>query len=800
MQTQGPGISSSESGSRPQTVSSYDIPLPPTTPRNPLTIFPHKNYRGVEKMNGLSPERHDGEPLSFVNVAKDGGIALRERYTSDAYLVCYSTKSEAQFRLRKECLADLIQIGEEPQLYWLAVDLDNKDHAEWEGDLDAHMDALEEKLSQDPITRKAGIYLTKRGARAMFPLTSPLPASRAEPYIRGLIRHFKELGLHPDPACSDWTRFYRVPRGTRNGVKQNYPIGGQWAFLNPNEIKPENVPAPRKKKQHGPSSPQHRDTERLIDKCLAVIPAKGNEAWELVAKALHHWDSSEAGWEKLDTWSKEEVSEYDPAANRKRWDSWGSEHHPNPTTVGSLLKYAQEQHGLELFPSWEDVWGKSTTSSAIDYGPGNDWSEAGLALRCVEIVEEQAGKVPSVYDRGALWVYRDMEGLYREVVEDESCPLIMGWHGQWNGKKMLKISRNLLTNVQHLMGKHRLKTGFFDDRAPGIVFRNGRWFEGVLYPHSPEYRFRHALPVEYDPDAECPWWQTTLDQILPDKGLQDILQEMFGNVLARNTTRYEKAFMLFGKGANGKSLVCKVLKGLLDPRTVRSIPPHEFQRRFRTEGLEEAWLNLVTEVEKSELKHTETFKAVISGELIEAERKHQSAFKFMPRVACVFACNGLPVVTDPTHGWWRKIVVLPFLWEIPESEQIKELHEKLLDAEAAGIANWALAGYERCLRQGQYTQSDQVATSKNSWRLNSDQVASWADEYAEPLGEGVPISKGIKAGEAYSLYQMWSIKNGFKQLNSNNFWDRLSNLKVEKARSKDGWHYNFTVSRSDGVF
>ncbi len=76
----------------------------------------------------------------------------------------------------------------------------------------------------------------------------------------------------------------------------------------------------------------------------------------------------------------------------------------------------------------------------------------------------------------------------------------------------------------------------------------------------------YILPFEYDESANCPIFQTFLYRVLPEKELQHILAEFFGYIFTKGL-KMEKALLLYGSGANGKSVVFDVINALLGKGT-----------------------------------------------------------------------------------------------------------------------------------------------------------------------------------------------------------------------------------------
>lgn len=407
----------------------------------------------------------------------------------------------------------------------------------------------------------------------------------------------------------------------------------------------------------------------------------------------------------------------------------------------------------------------------------------------------------TVYDLGVLeyWKYAEEEGIWKSCTDYEADHALMRMHGMPaigpKGPINLDVTYSLIKNVTELVKRIIGKVGFFDaPSAIGVPFKNGVvTMDGTLEEHSSEYRFTSGFDFAYRPEAKCPMWLDTIKRILPEQDSRDLLQEMFGATMFRLTSRYQRGFILYGRGANGKSLVCKVLQGLMPKDTVVSVAPHNFRLPFHLGKLRNAWLNVVTEVYRSELKETETFKAVLSGDLITAEEKFKPAFNFKPRVSCVFAANSLPVVTDQTEGLWRKLTVVLFGVEIPVEEQDDTLDSKLLTLEKEGICAWAVAGAMRLLRNGKFTEPLTGAAIKDEWRVESDQAKLFIRDCCE-LAADDKVDTWTSASELYFTYKCWAQQQGHSALSSTNFGKRLKQIKtIKKRRTKKSVAYNLLL-------
>jgi putative DNA primase/helicase len=123
----------------------------------------------------------------------------------------------------------------------------------------------------------------------------------------------------------------------------------------------------------------------------------------------------------------------------------------------------------------------------------------------------------------------------------------------------------------HRMRAELVKQFFVDANLPTapkrneevlINLRNGTFVfsktEPVLRDFNSDDFLTYQLPFEYDPEAEFSKWQKFLDKVIPDKLRQLVLAQYIGYVFARHL-KLEKTLILYGSGANGKSVVFNLL-------------------------------------------------------------------------------------------------------------------------------------------------------------------------------------------------------------------------------------------------
>jgi putative DNA primase/helicase len=297
-----------------------------------------------------------------------------------------------------------------------------------------------------------------------------------------------------------------------------------------------------------------------------------------------------------------------------------------------------------------------------------------------------------------------------------------------------------------------------------------RW---ELKPHRREDYRTTQIPVNYDPHATAPQFETFLSQIFQedqdkDQKRQAVL-ELIGYTLMSHA-RHEKFCILIGAGANGKSVLLSVLYALVGVQNVAGVQPSNFDNRFQRAHLDQKLANIVTELRQGEVIADAELKAITSGEPATVEHKHKNPFVMRPFATCWFGTNHMPHTRDFSEALFRRATILTFNRVFEPHEQDSRLKDKLI-GELPGILKLALNAYAVAIQHG-FTAPQSNEAAKNEWRLEADQVAMFVDEVCErDRYVKVPI------GELYGAYQRWADENGIgKTVARKTMRERLTRL------------------------
>jgi putative DNA primase/helicase len=267
-------------------------------------------------------------------------------------------------------------------------------------------------------------------------------------------------------------------------------------------------------------------------------------------------------------------------------------------------------------------------------------------------------------------------------------------------------------------------------------------------------------------------------EILPTKELRSYVQKLIGYCLT-GAQRDQLLPIFYGTGANGKSTFINLLIEMLGDYAQNAAPDLFMAKRNDTHPTERADLfgrRLVVATETEEHRRlSESFvKMLTGGERIRARYMRQDFFEFDPTHHVVLVTNHKPIVRGQDHAIWRRLRLVPFTVTFDESEQDKELPQKLR-AEMSGILNWAIEGCLAWQRQGLGV-PEEVAEATEEYRVEQDTLGAFLEECCI-----VDESNYEAIGELYEVYEAWARASGERPLAKN----RLSQKLEERGFARD---------------
>jgi len=187
-----------------------------------------------------------------------------------------------------------------------------------------------------------------------------------------------------------------------------------------------------------------------------------------------------------------------------------------------------------------------------------------------------------------------------------------------------------------------------------------------LRPYRPEDYFTWKLPWGYNPKAKSKLIVPLIESFLPED--QSVtLYELMAYCLWRGYP-YQKLFLLYGRGSNGKSLFARILERLLGKDNVAHVSLNELQHgRFAGASLYGKMANVVGELEYSEIQKTGLLKQLTGEDTIEADRKFRESIKFRNYAKLLFLTNEIPRSADTTEAFYRRLFLIEFPKQFKEN-------------------------------------------------------------------------------------------------------------------------------------
>jgi putative DNA primase/helicase len=286
---------------------------------------------------------------------------------------------------------------------------------------------------------------------------------------------------------------------------------------------------------------------------------------------------------------------------------------------------------------------------------------------------------------------------------------------------------------------------------------------------------KYQLPFEYTPQAKAPLFESYLNKVLPDKERQRVLAEYLGYVFIKNGfegLKLEKAMILYGTGQNGKSVFFDIVTSLFGRENISnySLQSLTEEKGFYRAKIADKLVNYASEINGK--LETSLFKAMVSGEPVEACLKYGQPFTMENYAKFIFNCNELPKDVEHTKAYFRRFLIVPFDVTIAEQEKDSELAKKIVEKELSGVFNWVLEGLNRLLQQKRFSDCEAAQQAVEQYKIESNSVQMFMNE--NDLKSSPNSYKLIK--EIYTAYRYFCIEDGVTPFKKSNFIKQLRAL------------------------
>ncbi len=323
--------------------------------------------------------------------------------------------------------------------------------------------------------------------------------------------------------------------------------------------------------------------------------------------------------------------------------------------------------------------------------------------------------------KDCLYNYNELSGSYEQLTEQKFSVLCdMGLSS--DAKLRIKTSdyheayKLLFTDARLYTDEPFYKNGALVNCLNGVFDAENN----ILLKHSPDYRFNCCIQACYNPDASCEMFHAFVDNITQgNKKLKKLIQVMLGYIFSFYKDA-KKAFVFLGDTDTGKTILCLIIELFFPDGLVKHNDFSNMSKPSYVVQLENAWLNIATDVSNTPLGDPGHFKNLVSSnDTVVASSRHSDPKTISGGVKMIFCTNHkllLPsdLSQEDVNAIFSRLIYIPFLnASTPEKDKDPQLVDKLWN-ERDGIFTWAMDGLTEYISEGRKFPTCKVSSDANT--------------------------------------------------------------------------------------
>lgn len=355
-------------------------------------------------------------------------------------------------------------------------------------------------------------------------------------------------------------------------------------------------------------------------------------------------------------------------------------------------------------------------------------------------------------------------------------------HKHWFFHAKVDVKKQTEDNAKKILENIKAK-GFFLERIKKnqenrvVNFLNGTLKitkKGKLIfkeQHSKKDAATNILKFDYDKNAKAPKWTKFLNRVLPDKDDQATLMQYIGYCFLPSHA-YETFLMLYGKsGANGKSVIMNVIRSFFGEENTSSLQLQQF-KGHELYALFNKIINIGSEIDGQNLDDGQIaiLKALVSPkDPISINIKNEkNLLQLLPKEKpkMIFSLNR-KVKSGLDDGFFRRVLLLTFDFEIKDEEKVRELEDRFKD-EMSGILNIALEHLQTLIKNGKFTKSKRMIKDMEEYKDSINPIRRYINDCIEE-DDSCVVAKDL----AYAHYCEYAKEKGNKPLSYQMFFTKL---------------------------
>lgn len=362
----------------------------------------------------------------------------------------------------------------------------------------------------------------------------------------------------------------------------------------------------------------------------------------------------------------------------------------------------------------------------------------------------------------------------------------------WIEKRLDIKDKHITKNIKETLGtlaiQKKINPNLLNNDSNIINFKNGLYnvSEDKLINHTSDYYSTIQINAnynKYDNNMQQMFNESMFNKFLKTSfniELIPTIQEMFGYCFS-SSTEAQKMFILLGDGANGKSVLIKVLNSFFDEEFISSIELKDLCKSEFAARLYNKAINTCADISAEHMSNTGLLKQIIGEDSFEARPLYSNPFRFRNKAKMIFSGNELPSTADKTYAFIRRLLIFNCNKKIAEEDKIKDLDNKITLSELDIIASWAMEGLRRLMTNNYvFTECQEIKDSIEEYRLNNNSLATFINSfcYIDLSDELLFIPKQ----EFIRIYKIYCDSENVKPLGAKNINSIMKNNNIYEKR------------------
>jgi putative DNA primase/helicase len=342
-----------------------------------------------------------------------------------------------------------------------------------------------------------------------------------------------------------------------------------------------------------------------------------------------------------------------------------------------------------------------------------------------------------------------------------------------------------------------------------IALKNGLldWssYPYKLLPHTEDYYTFSYLPFEWHGEVDSELWMNyQLDATRSDLEICQLLQQFAGYCLMPHDRSQQKFLLIYGESGTGKSVYVDVLTALLGAENVSTVSLESFSDIHMVTDTYGKLLNICDESEEAVLDPVieNTLKHYTGGTKFQFKEIYGKPFSAYPTSKLIITTNHLPKFKDSSEGVWRRMLLVPFEYVIPEDKKILGFQDKIIATEMPAVLAWALEGARSLMNGGQFLVPDSVKQAVRDYKKEMFPEIGFLEEHFESSFSGLSVTCKVLR----NYYEIWCKDGGYQPKNDKNLGKSVRKVfrNVERKQMRIGgiaqWVYDGLRLKTESPF